>query len=97
MKTLKEIQGILFQHKEDLLKRFNAVEIGVFGSYSRSEQKESSDVDILVEFNDTPDLLKFIELERTLEDMLQCRVDLVRKPAIRPEIKESVMSEVIFI
>ena len=71
------------------------VELGIFGSYSRDEQKETSDIDILVEFSETPDLLKFIELERTLETLLGCKVDLVRKPTIRPELRMVIFNEVI--
>lgn len=97
MRTLKEMEHLLSQHKKELLERFNAVEIGIFGSYAHSEQKEGSDIDILVEFSEPPDLLKFLEMERILEGILKCKVDLVRKPAIRPELKNIITREVILI
>ena len=50
MKDLKQIQSILSKHKEELRRKYNVKEIGVFGSYVRGEQKKSSDIDILVEF-----------------------------------------------
>ncbi|MEW6380673.1 MAG: nucleotidyltransferase family protein [bacterium] len=72
-------------------------EIGIFGSYARGEQKKRSDVDILVEFDEVPDLFKFIELERYLEKLLKVKVDLVRKKAIWPELKDLILKEVVYV
>ena len=59
---LEEIKEILKKHKKELQENFKIKNMGIFGSYVRGEQREASDVDILVEFYETPDLLKFIEL-----------------------------------
>jgi len=93
MKTLGEIKTILRNHMEELRQKYKVKEIAIFGSYVREEQKEVSDVDILVEFYEVPSLLKFIELERYLENLLGIKVDLVRKSALRREIRESVLKE----
>lgn len=95
MKTLHEIQEILSTQKEKSKDKYKIKEIGIFGSFVRGEQKEGSDIDILVEFEEVPDLLKFIELERYLEEILQIKVDLVRKSAIRPELKEIILKEMV--
>lgn len=50
MKRLDEIRKILKEHEKELRKKYRIKEIGIFGSYVRGEAKESSDVDILVEF-----------------------------------------------
>lgn len=50
MKTLKEIKETLRKHKEELNKKFEVKEIGIFGSYVRNEQTDVSGVDILVDF-----------------------------------------------
>ena len=97
MKTLNEIQKILEFHKKDLEVKYKIREIGVFGSIVRGEMKRGSDVDILVDFIEVPDLLKFIEIERKLEKLLRKKVDLVEKTAIRPELKETILEEVIYI
>ncbi len=100
VKTLEEINTILKEHKEELRKRYRIKEIGVFGSYVRGEQKKrGSDIDILVEFEEgeIPDLFKFIEMERYLSRLLRKKVDLVRKKVIRPELKEIVLKEVVYI
>ncbi len=97
MATLKEIERALKENKAELRKQYKVKDIGIFGSYVRGEQKKRSDVDILVEFHDVPDLLKFIELERFLEKILKIKVDLVRKKAIRPELKRSILKETIHV
>lgn len=97
MKTIEEIQEILKAHKEELRKKYGVREIGIFGSYVKGLQKRRSDVDVLVEFEEVPDLLKLIELERCLQKFLGKRVDLVRKQALRAELKETILSEVVII
>ncbi len=53
MKTLEEIKQWLVQHKSLLQEQYKVRELGVFGSYVRKEQTETSDVDVLVEFSET--------------------------------------------
>ncbi|MCK4233624.1 nucleotidyltransferase domain-containing protein, partial [candidate division WOR-3 bacterium] len=57
MKTKEEILEILHNLKENLKIKYKIKEIGVFGSVMRGEQKDTSDIDILVEFEDDADLL----------------------------------------
>lgn len=91
MKTFEEIKSILQQHKEELAATFSVKELAAFGSYVRNEQDEESDVDILVSFQDTPGLLKFIALENYLSDLLGVKVDLVTEGGIGPYLKENIM------
>ncbi len=79
MKTLGEIQKILRQQKEFLKEKYKIKEIGIFGSFVRGEQTYTSDIDILVEFEEVPSLLKFVKLENYLSDLLGVKVDLVEK------------------
>ena len=65
MTTLNKVRKTLAEHKVELGEKFKVKEIGVFGSYARKEQKRQSDVDILVDFYETIDLFKFIQLENT--------------------------------
>jgi len=97
MKTLEEIQQWLVLHKPLLRKRYNVKELGIFGSYVRHEQTEFSDVDVLVEFSETPGLLKFINLENYLSDSLGVKVDLVHKKGLKPNIGNHILSEVIYL
>ena len=91
--NLAGVKKILRERKDELKRRFKVKKTGAFGSYVRGEQKESSDLDILVEFYETPTLLEFIELENYLSDL----VDLVMKRALKPSIKEQVLKEVVYV
>jgi len=97
MKSLEEIKDILRAHKPELAERYKVREIGIFGSYVRGKQRKRSDVDILVEFEVVPGLLKFIELEDYLSRLLGMRVDLVRKKSIREELRERILGEVLML
>ncbi|MCD5406414.1 MAG: nucleotidyltransferase family protein [Desulfotomaculum sp.] len=97
MKNLLEIQEILRLHRERLNKEYKVSEMGIFGSFVRDEQKATSDVDILVEFEEVPDLLKFIALERQLEEVLGIKVDLVEKTSVRLELKEIILNETVLV
>lgn len=97
--SLTEIRTELKRHKRAIIKKYKVREIGIFGSFVRGEQKKRSDVDVLVEYNeeDIPSLLEFIAFERHLADILHKKVDLVRKEAIRPELRENILREVVYI
>ena len=96
-KSIQELLNIIKEHKKFLEERYKVKEIGVFGSFVRSEQKRGSDVDILVDFYEVPDLFEFINLERHLQRILKKKVDLVRKPVVRKELKEQILSEVVYV
>ena len=66
LKTLQEIINILELHKEEISRTFKLKEIGLFGSVVRSEQKETSDIDILIE------LAKPIGLLETNSERIPC-------------------------
>lgn len=97
MKRLEEIEQILKQHKGELQKKFKVKKIGIFGSYVRGEARETSDVDILVDFYEVPSLLTFLKLEEYLEELLGIRVDLVMESALKPKISQAVHKEVVYI
>ena len=77
LKTVAEIKKMLGSHRDDLRDGCGVKEIGIFGSYVREEQKETSDVDILVEFEMPVGLLAFAGLKNYLSDYLGVEVDLV--------------------
>ena len=56
----------------------------IFGSYARGEEREDSDVDILVDFDDTVGLLKHIHIMNELQDILNKEVDLVTNGTLLP-------------
>ena len=95
MRNLKQIQNILASSKAELRKRYKVKELGIFGSYSRGEQKKKSDVDILVRFNPNASLFDFVGLGNYLEERLKMKVDVVSERGIRPELKSSIIKDVV--
>jgi predicted nucleotidyltransferase len=87
MNNIGDIKRTITEEKEDLRKKFQVKEIGIFGSYVRGEQKKKSDIDILVEFEEPTNLslLDFIRLENYLSTILGVKVDLVRNTRLNQE------------
>ena len=89
------IAATLRQHLPSLAEKYRVKSLGVFGSYVRRQQSPESDLDLLVAFDEQPSLLKFIELENYLTDLLGLKVDLVMKDALKPAIGAQILSEVV--
>lgn len=69
----------------------------LFGSHSRNEANENSDVDILIEFENNVDLFQFISIKLQLEKLLNQKIDLVSANGISPRIKPYIDKEKILI
>jgi predicted nucleotidyltransferase len=91
----EDLLAKLKELKPTLAARYKAKEIGLFGSFARGEQGASSDIDVLVEFEEEADLFDLIGLSLHLEEALQRKVDVVPKRALRTELRESVLQEVV--
>jgi len=97
MKRIDEIKKKLVELKPLLKEDFKVTSIGIFGSYLRGEAKRESDLDVLVEFEESAglSLLDFIGLENYLSDELGVKVDLVEKSALKPRIGKRILEEVV--
>jgi len=76
-----------------VLKENGVRRAGIFGSYARGEQKKNSDIDILIEIDNSLSLLDFIGIKLDLENELKKRVDLVEYRAIKPLMRKTVLDE----
>lgn len=76
MKTTKEYISLIASHAEELKTSFGVKSLRIFGSVSRNEQNDGSDIDVCVDME--PKIYKMVRLKRFLEDLLQCSVDVVR-------------------
>jgi len=92
---LDDILALIRMDHRVLSDKFKVARIGVFGSYSRNEHGQGSDIDILVELTE-PIGLSFIDLKDHLEQLVGKKVDLVSIKALRPEFRKVIMSEVVF-
>jgi len=91
------ILNYLNEHYSEFKDKYNVDTLYLFGSYARDEQNDNSDIDLLVDFKQTPDLLTFIELEELLSHSLKKHVDLVPKRKLKVAIKDQVLKEAIVI
>ncbi len=96
MKRKDQILKFLKHQLPNLRSNFKVKTIGLFGSYAREEQTETSDIDMLVEFEAPVGFIKFIELENYLSDKLGAKVDLVTPDALKPLIKPDIMEEAVY-
>ena len=76
MKTTKEYISLIASHAEELKTLFGVKSLRIFGSASRNEQNDGSDIDVCVDME--PKIYMMVRLKRFLEDLLQCSVDVVR-------------------
>lgn len=97
MKKVEKIKEILKEYKPELKEKYRVKEIGIFGSYVRGEAKKKSDIDILVSFDGSMGLFKFLDLEEYLHEITGTKVDLVMKTALKPRIGKHILSEVVYI
>jgi len=95
MKSQDGIRETLKKFKPILKDRFKVKEIGIFGSYARGEESAESDIDILVEFSE-PIGWEFVDVKEFLEEILGREVDLVTVKALKPQIRERIMKEVVY-
>jgi len=97
MKALDEIKEALRSLQEEIKEEYRAEIIGIFGSYARKEEKAGSDIDILVRFYEGATLFDFVGLADFLEERLNVKVDIVSERAIRQELKDQILKEVVMV
>jgi len=88
-----EVIGFLSSHRQELEERFGVHSLELFGSTARNEARPESDVDILVEFRETPGLTEYMRVKFWLEDNLGRPVDLVMKKALKSWARPLVEAE----
>ncbi len=90
----------LREHKEEIKERYGVKRIGVFGSYVRGDQKATSDIDVLVEF-EKPTFDNFMDLVFYLEELFGKRVDLLTLEGVKgiriKEIAKEIMESVVYV
>lgn len=89
-----DVLEILARAKPEL-DRMGVRSLALFGSVARDEAGPGSDVDLLVEFHETPGLFAFARLKRRLEELLGCPVDLATRGALRGRMKEAILREAV--
>lgn len=91
---VNSISLLLHKHQADL-DQFDVKSLAVFGSVARGEATETSDIDLLVEFNRPIGLFEYIRLKYYLETLIGSRVDLVTPDALHPALRDSILNEAV--
>jgi predicted nucleotidyltransferase len=91
-----ELENKLRSLKPELSEKFFVDRIGYFGSYSKNEQNENSDIDILVDFS-KPLGWEFFDLQELLEKELNIKVDLLSSKAIKEQLREDILKHVKYV
>ena len=97
MKTFDEIVKIIKENKKELDEKYGLISVGIFGSYGRGEQYEDSDLDLLVEVRRPMGYVKFVRLENYLSQLLDVKVDMVTKKALKLNIGKRILQEVQYV
>lgn len=97
LESLDEVLAKLREHSPSLRVRYGVSRLWLFGSYARNEQTQDSDLDVLIEFAETPGMFKFVRLERELSELLDIKVDLVTPGALKPNVSRRVLNQVVVV
>lgn len=92
------INEILSEKREQILAiaaRYGARNVRVFGSVARGDADENSDVDFIVEFDESSSLMDHAAMMLELEAILGRRVDIAPEKCLRPRVRERVMQEAV--
>lgn len=96
MNTLEKIKVDLTLMKEELSKQFGVSAIGLFGSITRDDFNDKSDIDILVDFS-RPIGMEFFTLADLLESRLKRKVDLITRDGIKPRYFDAIKNDLIYV
>lgn len=96
MNSKTELENKLRTIKPILSEKFNVKKIGYFGSFSTNEQKNDSDIDILVDFR-KPLGWDFFDLQDLLEKELNRKIDLHTSASLREQLRDSILNQDIYI
>lgn len=93
----EEAIRILSARTDDIRRQFGVESLLIFGSVARDEATETSDVDVLVEFNRPTGYFGLIALQERLEDLLGCKVDVGTPRSLKPRLRARVLQESIHV
>lgn len=87
----------LKEHVKLIRQKFGVKRIGIFGSFARGEEREDSDLDVLVVFEEGQKTFdNYMDLKFYLEYLFGREVDLVTERALKPQLKDIIMKEVVY-
>jgi len=95
--TKTYILDFLRAHEHEMREKFGLIKIGLFGSYVRGEQREDSDIDLVVEIESSNKFRSFFGLKAYLEDALQKNIDLGIESSLKPIVHQYIKKEIEYV
>lgn len=92
----KDIEDILIANKSRLIAKYHLKSIGIFGSFTRGDFMDDSDIDILIDY-EQPIGVEFIDLAQELEKILNHKVDLVSRKGIKPKYFNEIQKDLVYV
>ncbi len=97
MTNRNEILNILKDYKNNNLKKYDILELGLFGSVARNQASSNSDVDICIKTK-TPDMFALVHIKDELQKLLSNSIDIVRvRDRMNPYLKKRIEQEAIYV
>jgi len=98
MTTKDQILSFIAQNENMFREKFHITQIGLFGSYARDEQSETSDIDLLVEFEEnTQDLYDLkLQIKEFFRNRFGIETDICRQKYIKPGIKKTILKDTVY-
>jgi len=94
----EEMIQYLRKNREQFRKKFGVTKIGIFGSFARNEQTQSSDIDIIIEMEkERKNLHNFLQMKRHLEKETERKIDLGFEHTIKEAVKEKIKEQIIYV
>ena len=90
------ITNLLIANKSQLISKYHLKSIGIFGSFTREDFTEDSDIDILIDY-EQPLGIEFIDLANELEKILNHKVDLVSKNGVKPKYFQEIKKDLVYV
>jgi predicted nucleotidyltransferase len=96
--SIREIVAYLKNNKRLFYDRFGVTRIGIFGSFVRDGQTPSSDIDMVVEIEESrKNIHSFLQLKRFLEKEMARRIDLGFEHSLKPTVREKIKEHIIYV
>jgi predicted nucleotidyltransferase len=93
----EEVIRLLKLHNRELIDRYGVKSLALFGSVAKDEANPASDIDLLVEFDRPVGLFGLFALQDRLEEIFGCKVDLGTPNSLKPRLRSSVLSELVYV
>ncbi|WP_418697175.1 nucleotidyltransferase family protein [Bacteroides sp.] len=92
-----DVIDILRKFKANFAEKYGIKTLGLFGSFARKQQKETSDVDVVVTLQES-DFFTIVAIQEELEKLTNSKVDVVNfRDSLRESFKKNILRDAIFI